>query len=83
MFWVTYFLFFDFRDPTRVSNKYGQRELKYIFTEVGHAAQNVCLQAVSLELGTEVIGAFSDRNLVKILKLPENDLPVYIMPIGR
>ena len=28
--------------------------------EIGHAAQNVCLQAVALALGTVVIGAFRD-----------------------
>jgi SagB-type dehydrogenase family enzyme len=27
----------------RVTNKYGDRGLKYIYMEIGHAAQNVCL----------------------------------------
>ena len=67
----------------RVTNKYGQRGLKYIFMEVGHAAQNVCLQAVALGLGTVVIGAFSDKDIASIVNLPQNELPVYIIPIGR
>jgi len=76
-------VYYDFGDPARVMDKYGQQDVKYIFTEIGHAPQNVCLQAVSLGLGTEVIGTFSYRDLVKIVKLPEDELPVYILPIGR
>jgi nitroreductase len=51
--------------------------------EVGHAAQNVYLQAVSLRLGTVVIGAFDDDRVAEILKLPEDEVPLYIMPLGK
>ena len=67
----------------RVTNKYGQRGLRYIYMEVGHAAQNVCLQAVALGLGSVVIGAFRDQEIAAIAKLPENELPVYLIPIGH
>ncbi len=66
----------------RVTNKYGTRGLKYIYMEIGHAAQNVCLQAVALGLGTVVIGAFSDKDIAAIVNLPENELPAYLIPIG-
>ena len=56
---------------------------KYVHMEVGHAAQNVYLQAVSLGLGTVVIGGFSGDRAREILKLPENETPLYFMPVGR
>jgi SagB-type dehydrogenase family enzyme len=67
----------------RMTKKYGRRGFKYIFMEAGHAAQNVCLQAVALGMGTVVIGAFSDKDIAAITKLPENELPVYLIPVGR
>ena len=67
----------------RVTNKYGERGLKYILMEVGHAAQNVCLQAVALGLSTVVVGAFRDEEISTIANLAKNELPIYIMPIGR
>ena len=51
--------------------------------EVGHAAQNVCLQAVALGLGTVVIGAFKDDDIATIVSLPGNEHPVYLIPTGR
>jgi len=50
--------------------------------EVGHAAQNVYLQAEALGLGTCAIGAFTDSDIKKILNLPANEEPLYLMPIG-
>ena len=51
--------------------------------EVGHAVQNVYLQAVSLNLGTVVVGAFSDGEVKRIINMPEEEQPLYIMPVGR
>ena len=50
--------------------------------EVGHAAQNVYLQAVALELGTVVVGAFRDEQVTKLLQLAPAEKPLYIMPVG-
>lgn len=47
------------------------------------AAQNVSLQAVSLNLGAVVIGAFHDMEVKAILNLAEQEEPVYIIPVGR
>jgi nitroreductase len=51
--------------------------------EVGHAAQNVCLQAIALGLHTAVIGAFQDEAAKKIARLPANQQPLYFIPVGR
>ena len=67
----------------RITGKYGERGMRYIFMEIGHAAQNVCLQAVALGLGTVVIGAFRDKDIKMIAHLAENEQPTYILPIGR
>lgn len=69
-------------DYERTTRKYGERGVRYVHLEAGHAAQNVCLQAVALELGTVPIGAFRDEELSKILDLPENLSALYVIPIG-
>jgi nitroreductase len=50
--------------------------------EVGHAAQNVFLQAQALNLGTVVIGAFWDRAVKRVLQLPKDERGLYLMPVG-
>jgi SagB-type dehydrogenase family enzyme len=67
----------------RTTMKYGDRGIKYVYIETGHAAQNVFLQAVSLDLGTVVIGAFYDDAVTEVLKMPDREQPIYIMPVGR
>lgn len=57
--------------------------VRYVHMEAGHAAQNVCLQAVSLHLGTVTIGAFSDGEVKKVMGMRDDERPLYIMPIGR
>lgn len=51
--------------------------------EAGHAAQNVYLQAVSLQLGTVVLGAFDDKDVKGVLNLSGRETPLYLMPIGK
>ncbi len=67
----------------RTTGKYGERGIRYVHMEAGHAAQNVYLQAVSLELGTVVIGAFSDDKVKELVNAEEQEEPLYIMPVGR
>ena len=66
----------------RTTQKYGERGIRYVHIEAGHAAQNVCLQAISLGLGTVVIGAFDDKAVQKILELKADEYPLIIMPVG-
>ena len=51
--------------------------------EAGIAAQNVSLQAVSLNLGTVVIGSFDDDEVRDVLALPAGEDPLLIMPVGK
>ncbi len=67
----------------RTTAKYGGRGIRYVHMEAGHASQNVYLQAVSLHLGTVVIGAFQDEDVRAVLSLPENEQPLSLMPIGK
>lgn len=67
----------------RTTKRYGQRGVMYAHIEVGHASQNVYLQAVSLKLGTVVIGAFEETGVKKVLHLPADEQPVYLMPVGK
>ncbi|MFC1528793.1 SagB/ThcOx family dehydrogenase [Candidatus Latescibacterota bacterium] len=67
----------------RITEKYGERGKQYTHMEAGHAAQNVYLQAISLDLGTVVVGAFRDNDVKKIIPMEENEQPLYIMPVGK
>ena len=67
----------------RTMKKYGQRGVKYVHMEAGHAGQNVHLQAVALSLGSVSVGAFEDEQVRKILNLPDNEQPLYLLPVGR
>ncbi len=67
----------------RTTQKYRDRGIRYVYMEAGHAAQNVCLQAVSLDLGTVVIGAFSDDQVKEVMQLMAMEEPLYIIPVGK
>jgi SagB-type dehydrogenase family enzyme len=67
----------------RSTGKYGKRGMRYGHMEAGIAAQNVSLQAVSLHLGTVVIGAFQDDDVREALSMPAGEDPMIIMPVGR
>jgi nitroreductase len=54
-----------------------------VHIEVGHAAQNLFLQAESLGLGTVDVGAFADDKVARVLQLPADLQPLLLMPVGR
>ena len=67
----------------RTTGKYGQRGIQYVHMEIGHAAQNIYLQATSLNLGTVFVGAFYDDQVKAVLNMPDREVPLCIMPVGR
>lgn len=68
----------------RVESRYGSpRGSRYVDFEIGHAAQNVLLQAAALGLGSVPVGAFEDHEIQQVLELPEEHAPRYLLPIGH
>ena len=67
----------------RTTRRYGERGVRYVHMEAGHAAQNLYLQATSMELGTVVVGAFHDDQVAEILQLPQEERPLYLVPVGK
>ena len=67
----------------RTTAKYGERGIRYVHMEVGHAAQNVCLQAAALGLGAVVVGAFEDGRVKRVLGLAHDEEPLSLLPVGR
>ena len=65
-----------------IEAKYGQRSYRYLNMEIGHAAENIHLQAVALGLASLPIGSFWDDVVAKTLELPETQDPFYIIPVG-
>ncbi len=67
----------------RTARKYGKRGRRYVHIEVGHAAQNVYLQATTRGLATVLVGAFNDTEVQEVLGLPSDHAPLGLMPLGR
>ena len=67
----------------RTTRKYGDRGVRYVHMEAGHAAQNICLQATAMGLGAVTIGAFHDVRVSRLLNLPRDEEPLYIIPVGK
>jgi len=68
----------------RTERRYGkERAQRYVLIEVGHAAQNLLLEAVALGLGGVPIGAFNDSQLQKALPVPADHTVLYLVAIGR
>lgn len=62
--------------------RYGARAFRYVCMEIGHATQNIHLQAEALGLGSVPIGAFWDDVISSTLGLPDTQNPLYLIPIG-
>lgn len=66
----------------RTTRVYGERGYRYVYMEVGHAGQNIYLEATALDLGAVVIGAFYDDWVKSIVGAEDNEHPLYIVSIG-
>jgi SagB-type dehydrogenase family enzyme len=67
----------------RITKKYFERGKYYGYIETGHAAQNILLQAIPLRVGVVTVGAFIEGVAKKILHLPGNENPLYLLPLGK
>ncbi len=69
--------------PERTTGKYGERGIRYVHMEAGHAAQNVYLQAGTMGLGVTVIGAFDDARVHELIAASPDEEPLYVISVGR
>lgn len=68
----------------RTAQRYGEaRAPRYVHIEIGHAAQNLLLQAVTLNLGGVPVGAFDDPQLQKAIPVPRDHTVLYLVPVGH
>ena len=67
----------------RTTGKYGSRGVRYVHMEVGHASQNLLLQALAMGLGAATVGAFDDAALNRLLALPSGEQSLVILPFGQ
>jgi SagB-type dehydrogenase family enzyme len=66
----------------RCTARYGERGVMYTHMEAGHAGTNLFLQAESLGLAAGIVGAFEDKRLAQVLRLPSAHEPLLVMPVG-
>jgi SagB-type dehydrogenase family enzyme len=69
--------------PARSRPRYGDRTERYLYIEVGHAAENALLEATALGLGAVPVAAFDDDALRKVLGVGTDQMPLYIISVGR
>ncbi len=69
-------------DIRRTARRYGGRAERYVLIEVGHASQNLLLQAVALDLGGVPIGAFDDDGVAQAVRVPDGQQVFYLIPVG-
>jgi SagB-type dehydrogenase family enzyme len=67
----------------RTAVVYEERAGRYVALEVGHAAQNLLLEAIALGLGAVPVGSFDDARVGAVLALPDDWQPFYLIPVGH
>lgn len=60
----------------RTTRKYGERGVRYVHIEAGHAAQNVLLTATALGLAAYPVGAFDDTRVADVLRVGRGEVPL-------
>ncbi len=67
----------------RTIEKLGPGSEPYVHMDLGHAAQNLLLQAEALGLSGVPIAWFEPDRVRVILGLPDDQVPLYLVPVGR
>lgn len=68
----------------RITHRYGDRSVPYLFLEAGHIAQNILLQAAASGLGAVPVGSFTEESLQELLGLPITlEKVLYVIPVGK
>jgi len=66
----------------RTTKVYKERSRDYICMDLGHAAQNLLLQATTMGMTGTPVAAFNDAAVKLALKLPPGLDPFYLIPLG-
>ncbi|HEX2966240.1 MAG TPA: SagB/ThcOx family dehydrogenase [Syntrophorhabdaceae bacterium] len=68
-----------------ITGKFVQRgsNQEYVFVEAGHVSQNIYLQSESLTLGTVAMMGFKPDEVKRVLELPIDRTPIYLMTLGK
>jgi len=67
----------------RAAQRLGKHSARYVDIELGHAVQNVYLQATALHVGAIFFATFDNKKIIELLNFPSQELPIGIMPVGR
>ena len=57
----------------RTGHKYGDRCLRYVLADLGHALENLCQVAAALGAGATLSGAFDESVLARLLQVDERE----------
>jgi nitroreductase len=66
----------------RRTARYGERGVMYTHMEAGNVFQNVFLMAEAPGLWAGIVGAFDDEGLSRALRLPGDQVPLLVIPVG-
>lgn len=66
---------------SRMEKQYGEAALRFVLMEMGHAVQNVHLQAEALGLGSVAVGYLQEAEVRELLCIEAE--PLYMVSIGR
>ncbi|HUU57775.1 MAG TPA: SagB/ThcOx family dehydrogenase [bacterium] len=69
--------------PSISAAKYRERAERYCMLEAGHIGQNILLTAEALGLGACPMGAFRDEEVLDVVELGDDYLPLYLIPVGE
>ena len=71
-------------DRVRMTWRYGERGVRYLFLDAGHVCQNLYLLAESIGAGACAIGAFDDERVNGLFGLDGEDrFVVYLAAVGK
>lgn len=70
-------------DATVLEPRFGDDAERYLILEVGHAAQNVLLEAVALGLCAVPVGRFDVAAVSRCLGLPDGETPIELVVAGQ
>ena len=68
---------------SRLGTRSGPNAERFAAIEAGHIGQNLHLEAVALGLGSVSVGGFQGADVTKALSLPEGQIPMYVIPVGK